>query len=571
MPVIRADQPGTVCCTEGSAAEILAALQGGTRTVELELDRRPGVVHGGRRRGVRDQGAGGWQLRLAQRRPHHRRSRLHHLPRPHRRPDHQHPPHGRPRARRGDRARARRFSINDHVGERTAEKGFVPAGAIRDGKHVEEVGGGVSQFATTMFNAAYFAGLQIDESQAHSEYFDRYPRGREATMGFPAPDLRFTNDTPYGIMIWTSYTQSSLTITLYSTPHARGEQTAITRVAVGQLHGRHHHPHDHLPGRHDQVGQVPRDLPSRRGPALLDRRRAGIVTHRRRRRGGRRARRRGRRDHPRPAGAATWWSSTGPRSRGTRSAATASPPARCACSRTSASTRPPSRRGSRSTTSSSGPRPATRSRSRCPVAPACTRSSPGAPSSTPPSSTWPGRPAPRCTTATRAPAPRSATTASCSRSRGSAPSRARYAIAADGMWSPMRKHLGVAMPGYRGEWHAFRQYFTDVGPRASEELFVWFEPDLLPGYAWSFPLPDGRANVGFGIQRDGGKVARVQDMGPLWPRAAGPPAHRRRARPRRAPGVAAPRLADPGPGRRHRARRPAAPCSSATPPPPPTR
>ena len=46
---------------------------------------------------------------------------------------------------------------------------------------------------------------------------------------------------------------------------------------------------------------------------------------------------------------------------------------------------------------------------------------------------------------------------------------------------------------------------------------MWFEPDLLPGYAWSFPLPDGRANVGFGIQRDGGKVARVQDMGPLWP------------------------------------------------------
>ena len=94
---------------------------------------------------------------------------------------------------------------------------------------------------------------------------------------------------------------------------------------------------------------------------------------------------------------------------------------------------------------------------------------------------------------------------------------ARYAVAADGMWSPMRKHLGVAMPGYRGEWHAFRQYFTGVGPRASEELFVWFEPDLLPGYAWSFPLPDGRANVGFGIQRAGGKVARVQDMGPLWP------------------------------------------------------
>ena len=94
---------------------------------------------------------------------------------------------------------------------------------------------------------------------------------------------------------------------------------------------------------------------------------------------------------------------------------------------------------------------------------------------------------------------------------------ARYAVAADGMWSPMRKHLGLATPGYRGEWHAFRQYFAGVGPRASRDLFVWFEPDLLPGYAWSFPLPGGAANVGFGIQREGGKVARVQDMARIWP------------------------------------------------------
>jgi geranylgeranyl reductase family protein len=94
--------------------------------------------------------------------------------------------------------------------------------------------------------------------------------------------------------------------------------------------------------------------------------------------------------------------------------------------------------------------------------------------------------------------------------------RAGFAVAADGMWSPVRKHLGLATPGYRGEWHAFRQYFADVGRRAASELIVWFEPDLLPGYAWSFPLPGGRANVGFGIQR-GGKVARVQDMAALWP------------------------------------------------------
>jgi menaquinone-9 beta-reductase len=93
---------------------------------------------------------------------------------------------------------------------------------------------------------------------------------------------------------------------------------------------------------------------------------------------------------------------------------------------------------------------------------------------------------------------------------------ARYAVAADGMWSPLRKHLGVATPGYLGEWHAFRQYYTGVGPSAARDLHVWFEPDLLPGYVWSFPLPDGGANVGFGIQR-GGKVPRVQAMADLWP------------------------------------------------------
>ena len=91
---------------------------------------------------------------------------------------------------------------------------------------------------------------------------------------------------------------------------------------------------------------------------------------------------------------------------------------------------------------------------------------------------------------------------------------APYLIAADGMWSPVRKLVGAATPGYLGEWHAFRQYFANVGP-AARELWVWFEPDLLPGYAWSFPLPDGRANVGFGIQR-GGRLA-TKEMKALWP------------------------------------------------------
>jgi menaquinone-9 beta-reductase len=92
---------------------------------------------------------------------------------------------------------------------------------------------------------------------------------------------------------------------------------------------------------------------------------------------------------------------------------------------------------------------------------------------------------------------------------------ARYAIGTDGMWSPTRRALGVATPGYLGEWHAFRQYVDGVTGPAADQLWVWFEPDLLPGYAWSFPLPDGRVNVGFGIHR--GRHHRIQDMNALWP------------------------------------------------------
>ena len=92
---------------------------------------------------------------------------------------------------------------------------------------------------------------------------------------------------------------------------------------------------------------------------------------------------------------------------------------------------------------------------------------------------------------------------------------AKQCIAADGMWSPIRKMLGLNTDGYRGEWHAFRQYFENVAPAAASELWIWFEPDVLPGYVWSFPVGDGRANVGFGILR-GGDVS-TQDMKTLWP------------------------------------------------------
>jgi vancomycin resistance protein YoaR len=107
------------------------------------------------------------------------------------------------------------FSLNEAVGPRTPEQGFVPAPAIREGKFVDEVGGGVSQFSTTLFNAAFLGGYDIVDHQPHVYYIARYPKGRDATLGFPEPDLKIRNDTAAGILIGTSYTDTSITVSLF--------------------------------------------------------------------------------------------------------------------------------------------------------------------------------------------------------------------------------------------------------------------------------------------------------------------------------------------------------------------
>jgi vancomycin resistance protein YoaR len=111
------------------------------------------------------------------------------------------------------------LSFNEYIGPRTRDKGYVAAGAIRGGYMTDEVGGGVSQFVTTMFNAAFFGGLELDEYQSHSVYFSRYPFGREATLSIPGPDLVLTNTTDYPVLIWPTYDANSITVTLYSTRH----------------------------------------------------------------------------------------------------------------------------------------------------------------------------------------------------------------------------------------------------------------------------------------------------------------------------------------------------------------
>ena len=86
---------------------------------------------------------------------------------------------------------------------------------------------------------------------------------------------------------------------------------------------------------------------------------------------------------------------------------------------------------------------------------------------------------------------------------------APYVIAADGMWSPVRKLLGHTPPGYLGEWQAGRQYLARTGPEA-RKLWVWFEPDMVPGYAWSFPLPDGTVNFGYGVLKGSNPALKGQ-------------------------------------------------------------
>lgn len=109
------------------------------------------------------------------------------------------------------------FSLNGHTGERGYAQGYQDAPVILDGKLVPGVGGGTSQFTTTLFNAAYYAGLQDVEHKPHSYWFDRYPAVIESTIFWPNLDLKFRNNTEYGLLIDTSYTSSSVTVSIWST------------------------------------------------------------------------------------------------------------------------------------------------------------------------------------------------------------------------------------------------------------------------------------------------------------------------------------------------------------------
>ncbi len=124
------------------------------------------------------------------------------------------------------------FSLNGIVGERTPENGFTEGFIISDGVFKEDFGGGVSQVATTTFNAMFFAGLKDIEHKPHSFYIDRYPVGREATVAWPSVDLKFQNDTPYGVLVqaWIDPSTPSTSGAM----HVRMWSTKVWRITAEQ-------------------------------------------------------------------------------------------------------------------------------------------------------------------------------------------------------------------------------------------------------------------------------------------------------------------------------------------------
>jgi vancomycin resistance protein YoaR len=117
------------------------------------------------------------------------------------------------------------FSLNDALGKRTVERGFVSAPQIFDGRLEDAVGGGISQVATTLYNAAFFAGVKLVAHQAHQFYISRYPMGREATVSWGGPELVFRDDWPAAILVKVVATDSSITVRFYSRRLGRRVET----------------------------------------------------------------------------------------------------------------------------------------------------------------------------------------------------------------------------------------------------------------------------------------------------------------------------------------------------------
>jgi len=124
------------------------------------------------------------------------------------------------------------FSFNKTTGERNAAKGFLEAPVIVNGELTTGLGGGVCQVSTTVFNAAFEAGVPITDRTNHALYISHYPQGRDATVDYPDVDLKFVNDTKHWMLLRTFVGPSSLTVSLYGTPTGRRVVSTTSPLVV---------------------------------------------------------------------------------------------------------------------------------------------------------------------------------------------------------------------------------------------------------------------------------------------------------------------------------------------------
>ncbi len=129
------------------------------------------------------------------------------------------------------------FSLTEALSPITAEGGYYPAHVIVDGYLADGIGGGLSQMATTLYNATYFAGLEDVEHRPHSKYFSRYPAGRESTIYLGAIDVKFKNDTPYALVLSSYVADDRLHVDIWSTPYytvttSASDRTNITKATT---------------------------------------------------------------------------------------------------------------------------------------------------------------------------------------------------------------------------------------------------------------------------------------------------------------------------------------------------
>ena len=146
------------------------------------------------------------------------------------------------------------FSLTEALGPIDAEHGFVSSGVVSNGFNSEAMGGGLSQLSTNTFNIGYLAGLTDVEHQPHSKYFERYPMGREATLWDGSIDMRWKNNTPYGVVIDTWVAGGEVHSQLWSTKYWDVETDTSAPYAYVQAGTKNNPAADCVPSNYTEPG-----------------------------------------------------------------------------------------------------------------------------------------------------------------------------------------------------------------------------------------------------------------------------------------------------------------------------